>query len=123
MNPTDLFIDKLNRILNILSSSEEGKDETRGNLLAALFMTLTEKIASNPKSKDFILELSKKTPNTPEEYQETFNFTSSKIKELGMDPAETINLAGKEILENFVKELEPKLPQEKIPEIKKIISE
>ena len=118
----DLFIKKVDRILNSLSTVEEEKDEIKGNLIASFYMELTALIASNPKYKDLLLEMSQQDLKTTEEYNKAFEYLTNKIKELGMNPSDELTQSGQKVLNNFIKELESKLPSEKVTELQKIIS-
>ena len=119
----DLFIEKIDKILNSLSTIEKEKDEIKGNLIASFYMELIAIFSSNPKYKDLLLEMSHQDPKTTEEYNKAFEYSTNKIKELGLNPSDELTQAGQKVLNNFIKELELKLPQEKVIELKKIISE
>ncbi|MEK7634182.1 MAG: hypothetical protein AAB437_05045 [Patescibacteria group bacterium] len=119
----DLFIEKIDKILNSLSTIEKEKDEIKGNLIASFYMELIAIFSSNPKYKDLLLEMSQQDPKTTEEYNKAFEYSTNKIKELGLNPSDELTQAGQKVLNNFIKELELKLPQEKVIELKKIISE
>ena len=118
-----LFIEKIDKILNSLSTIEKEKDEIKGNLIASFYMELIAIFSSNPKYKDLLLEMSQQDPKTTEEYNKAFEYSTNKIKELGLNPSDELTQAGQKVLNNFIKELELKLPQEKVIELKKIISE
>ncbi|MFA5770538.1 MAG: hypothetical protein WC894_03545 [Patescibacteria group bacterium] len=119
----DLFIEKVDKILNSLSTVEEEKDEIKGNLIASFYMELTALIASNPKYKYILLEMSQGDPETTKEYNKAFEYSINKIKESGINPSDELTQSGQKVLNNFIKELESKLLSEKVTELKKIISE
>lgn len=118
----DLFIGKVDKILKSLSTAEE-EDEIKGNLIASFYMELTAFIAAHPKYKDLLLEMSQQDPKTTEEYNKAFEYLTNKNKELGIDFSDELTQSGQKVLNNFIKELESKLPSEKVSELKKIISE
>lgn len=119
----DLFIEKVDKILNSLSTAEEEKDEIKGNLIASFYMELIAILTSNPKYKDLLLEMSQQDPKTIEEYNKAFEYSTNKIKKLEINPSDELTQASQKVLNNFIKELESKLLPGKVTELKKIISE
>ena len=100
----DLFIEKIDKILNSLSTIEKEKDEIKGNLIASFYMELIAIFSSNPKYKDLLLEMSQQDPKTTEEYNKAFEYSTNKIKELGLNPSDELTQAGQKVLNNFIKE-------------------
>lgn len=119
-NQIQNFTNKIERILDFLGISEN-KEEIKINLMASLYLELINGIGTDQKNKDLLIELSKKNPKTQQEYDESFEYTIKKSKELGYDVVSELSNSSQNVLNNFIKEFELKLPSEKVAELKKII--
>lgn len=119
-NQLQNFINKIEKIFDFLGISEN-KEEIKINLMASLYLELINSIGADQKNKDLLIELSKKNPKNQQEYDESFGYAIKKSKELGYDVVSELSNTSQNVLNNYIKEFELKLPPEKIAELKKII--
>lgn len=121
MNTVQTFLQKIDQIIASVGSEAEAQ-ELKTNLLASLYFDLTRKIGLAPQNKIFLDKMASNPPKTIEDIDRDLNLAQEKLKETGFDSEKAFTESSKDVLENFVSKIEPNLTQEKVVELRKIIS-
>ena len=118
------FSAKIDQILKFLGESVVESDTVKANLHTSAFLDIRNKLLNRISDDHFSSEISSLNPGqTLEEIAEFNKKFEEKIKSFGFNFDEEFNASCKNVLEDFVKELRPKLEPDKIEGLQKIISE
>ena len=118
---TSKFEKTIDKILDSLEFPQEDRDQTKNTLSKSVFLDFLRNTSSVPENKKIIDESSSKNLNDYQEFKKAVEEIKGKLSNNGFDFGTNLKNSMEEKLNDFISEFEPKLPPEKVAELRKIV--
>lgn len=119
----DNFEKVIDKILDSIDFPREERDEVKANLATSIYLNFLASASAAPENKSIIDTASaSKNLGNFEEFKKAVEEIKNKLSGSNFDFETTLKNSIKEKLNEFISELEPKFPPEKIAELKEAVN-